>query len=326
MQQKVDVTFGINPKPYSFAGEGNFNKGDYVIVESSLGTSFARVENVFDLPVGVELKKIVRVATPNDIKQNEQNKERERTAVRVAKSLVAELDLDMDIVNAEYAFDGSKVLISFVSENRVDFRDLVKSLATKLHSRIELKQIGIRDEARLVGGIGICGRVCCCASHLKDFEKVSIKMAKVQGLALNPSKISGACGRLMCCLEYENPYYAEVSAVMPKINSEVKTKDGKGVVVYQNLLKQLVSVKFEPGDGSSIVREYPLKEVSKVHFEQKNFASDSTQNKQFGEKSVTNVECALQKEQKNVSASKRKHNHNKKQKANGEDFLGEVKK
>ncbi len=167
----------------------------------------------------------------------------------------------MQLVETEYIFDGSKVIISFTSDNRVDFRELVKELATKLKTRIELRQIGIRDKSKTVGGIGICGRECCCNLYLNDFEKVSIKMAKTQNLSLNPTKISGLCGRLMCCLEYENPYYQEVSKLMPKLNSEVTTPEGKGVVVYTNILKQTVSVKIEKSEGSFVMKDFTLADI-----------------------------------------------------------------
>ena len=210
------------------------------------------------------LKKVIRKASTEDIKQNEENREKEAIAIQKTKELVSLYKLDMNVVNAEYSFDGSKLLIDFVSEDRVDFRDLVKELASVLHTRIELHQIGPRDQAKMVGGIGVCGRVCCCASHLKDFGKVSIKMAKVQNLSLNPTKISGSCGRLMCCLAYENPYYSEVYAKMPKINSEVKTPDGIGSVVYQDMLTQTISVKLNLKDGSTQIKDYSIDDVSKV--------------------------------------------------------------
>ncbi len=265
MQQKVGVKFKIGTKVYDFLSEIELKKGDYVIVETSLGQGFGVVDKVENIDKLEEsLKQVVRKATKDDIKQNEINCEKEKEAIQTTKQLVEEMKLDMNVVNAEYSFDGSKVIIDFISDNRVDFRDLVKDLATKLKTRIELRQIGIRDQAKMVGGIGICGRVCCCASHLKDFEKVSIKMAKVQGLALNPTKISGSCGRLMCCLEYENDYYSEVYPKIPKLNSEVKTPDGVGTVQYTNALKQIASVKIVGKDDSVSIKDYTFDQISKA--------------------------------------------------------------
>lgn len=267
MQQKVGVRFKIGTKVYTFLADFSVNVGDNVIVETSLGQGYATVDKIEDVKENEDLsnyKNVLRVATKEDDKQNEINMDKERTAIATTKELVEKMNLDMNVVNAEYSFDGTKVIIDFISDNRVDFRDLVKDLAVKLKTRIELRQIGIRDQAKMVGGIGICGRVCCCASHLKDFEKVSIKMAKVQGLALNPTKISGSCGRLMCCLEYENEYYSEVYPKMPKLNAEVKTPDGVGVVMYTNALKQIASVKLTTNDGGFTIKDYLFDDISKV--------------------------------------------------------------
>lgn len=264
--QKVEVRFNINPKTYSFLCSLNVKKGDYVIVETTLGQGIGVVDAVseFNEKNDEKYKRVIRIATDKDLKQNEENKEKNRTAIETAKKLAEDLKLDMNVVNAEYSFDGSKVLIDFISENRVDFRDLVKELANRLKTRIELRQIGIRDQAKMVGGIGICGRVCCCSSHLKDFEKVSIKMAKVQGLSLNPTKISGACGRLMCCLEYENNYYSEIYPKLPKVGSEVQTPDGIGTAEYVNPLKQIVSVKIVAKDGSTTIKDFDLNKIKKL--------------------------------------------------------------
>ena len=283
MLQKIGVKFKINPKIYSFAYEKNdLEKGDFVIVETSLGLAFGKVETIEELSKEEnEYKKVIRKATKKDIAQHEENLEKERNAIKTIKELISKYNLEMDVVNAEYSFDSSKVIIDFISENRVDFRDLVKELATLLKTRIELRQIGIRDQAKMVGGIGICGRVCCCASHLKDFEKVSIKMAKVQGLSLNPTKISGSCGRLMCCLEYENDYYSEIYPLLPKLNAEVKTPEGNGSVIYLNALKQVVSVKIEQKDGSSVIKDFKLQEIKSVP---KNTENNSAKNKENSEK------------------------------------------
>ena len=306
MQQKVGVRFKINPKIYSFLSEEEIKKGDHVIVETSLGQGLGMVETVDDIQEKDKtenLKKVVRIATENDLKQNEKNIEREREAIEETKLLAQKFNLDMNVVNAEFSFDGSKVVIDFISEARVDFRDLVKELATKLKTRIELRQIGIRDQAKMVGGIGICGRVCCCASHLKDFEKVSIKMAKVQGLALNPTKISGSCGRLMCCLEYENDYYSEVYPRLPKLNSEVLTKEGRGTVLSTNALTQLVSVRIESKDGSVSIKEFNINDIKKV-------AVDNNQQNNANKKSE-NVEVKADEEKQEQKINNKKHKKNK---------------
>ncbi len=289
MQQKIGIKFKIGAKAYSFLNEDlNLTVGDFVIVETSLGLGYGKVDNIEEYNPAKEnreLKKVIRIATNEDKEQYEKMLEKERIAIQETKSLATKLKLDMNVVNAEYSLDGSKVVIDFIAEDRVDFRDLVKELATKLKSRIELRQIGIRDQAKMVGGIGICGRVCCCAAHLKDFEKVSIKMAKYQGLALNPTKISGSCGRLMCCLAYEDNYYSEVYPKMPKLNKDIKTPDGIGVVLYTNALKQIASVKITSKDGSFTVKDYSLDVLQSIEGnnsnssikDYKNFAQENKQ-------------------------------------------------
>ena len=308
MQQKVGVRFKIGTKVYSFLSSiEDLKVGDYVIVETSLGQGYAVVDKIEELTNAdnlEELKSVIRKATKEDKKQYEINCEKEKTAVNVTKELVEKMNLDMNVVNAEYSFDGTKVIIDFISDNRVDFRDLVKDLAVKLKTRIELRQIGIRDQAKMVGGIGICGRVCCCASHLKDFEKVSIKMAKVQGLALNPTKISGSCGRLMCCLEYENDYYSEVYPKIPKLNSEVKTPEGVGTVMYTNALKQIASVKLTNKDGGFTIKDFNFDDVKKIN-------NQNTQNQpQEKKEEVKEIKVNI----KPLSEEKFENEENKKQK------------
>ena len=168
------------------------------------------------------------------------------------------MKLDMKLIGCEFAFDGKKLVFFFTSDGRVDFRELVKVLAAKFHLRIELRQIGIRDETKILGGIAPCGRECCCASCMSDFGKVSIKMAKTQGLHLNPSKISGLCGRLMCCLEYEDEYYSEVYGKMPKVGGTVGTPEGQGVVISNDMLKLISKVKITKGDGSEVYKDFPV--------------------------------------------------------------------
>ena len=310
MQQKVGVRFKIGTKVYSFLADFPVQIGDNVIVETFLGQGYAVVDKIEDLKENEDLsvyKKVLRVATKEDTKQHEKNLDKERVAIATTKELVEKMNLDMNVVNAEYSFDGTKVIIDFISDNRVDFRDLVKDLAVKLKTRIELRQIGIRDQAKMVGGIGICGRVCCCASHLKDFEKVSIKMAKVQGLALNPTKISGSCGRLMCCLEYENEYYSEVYPKMPKLNSEVKTPDGIGVVMYTNALKQIASVKITTNDGGFTIKDYSFDNILKV-------SSNGNNNQNQQQKTEKQIKVNLKPQVEEVETKENQKENNKKQK------------
>jgi cell fate regulator YaaT (PSP1 superfamily) len=221
------------------------------------------------------LKKIIRKATQKDIEIKQENEEKQVEIKEKTEEIVVKHNLDMKIVSCELSFDGSKLVINFTADDRVDFRELVKELASKLKARIELRQIGIRDKSKTVGGIGICGRECCCNLYLDDFEKVSIKMAKIQNLSLNPTKISGLCGRLMCCLEYENPYYQEVTVKMPKLNSEVNTPEGKGTVLYTNVLKQVVSVKLDRGEGSFAAKDFKLEDIKMLPKENKQPQKDN---------------------------------------------------
>ena len=190
------------------------------------------------------------------------DEEKSKKDVFVVREKVKKLELDMKVVSCEYSFDGTKILIEFSAEDRVDFRDLLKELASALKVRIELHQVGQRDEVKIKGGIGPCGEVCCCARFLKDFEHVTVKMAKNQGLSLNPTKISGLCGRLMCCLGYENKQYEEVIKKMPKINSEIDSPKGRGSVVYNDILRERVSVKVKQNDDSFIVYDFSLPELN----------------------------------------------------------------
>ena len=187
-----------------------------------------------------------------------ENQKKIPAAMEFANEKIAELNLKMKLIGCEYAFDGKKIVFFFTADNRIDFRELVKVLAAKFHVRIELRPIGIRDETKLLGGIAPCGRECCCSKSLTDFGKVTIKMAKNQGLHLNPGKISGPCGRLMCCLEYENEYYAEVFKKMPKLGSTVGTPEGDGVVISNDMLKLISKVKIAKGDGSEVYKDFPV--------------------------------------------------------------------
>lgn len=236
---------------------------DWVVVESKRGIEIGIVKLtskcVNDEDVTLPLKDILRIATEEDIQQYKQNEKDAEQALILCKQLVKDQDLDMRLVNCEYTLDKSKVIFNFTADDRIDFRKLVKVLAQNLRTRIELRQIGVRDEAKLLGGIGPCGRSLCCSTFLGDFQPVSIKMAKDQNLSLNPTKISGACGRLMCCLKYENDYYEEARAQLPDVDDEIHTPEGTGKVVGLNILDISMQVKIE---GLEQPLEYKMEELS----------------------------------------------------------------
>ena len=253
MVEIISIRFKNGGKEYYFNPNGaQFQVGDGVIVETTRGTEFAqcvRGNNLIDeIELTAPLRPVVRKATDEDVRLLEKNKEREKQAFGICQQKIGEHGLDMKLVSAEYNFDGSKIIFFFTSEGRVDFRALVKDLAGTLRTRIELRQIGVRDEAKLLGGLGICGKPFCCAQFLEEFQPVSIKMAKTQNLSLNPTKISGTCGRLMCCLKYEQAAYEDAAGRMPKNESFVDTPDGVGNVSAVDLLRGEVSVRL---DGSA---------------------------------------------------------------------------
>ena len=253
----VGVRFKEEGKVYYFApGKAQLAKGDPVIVETARGPEYGTVwvanRKVRDSEIVKPLKEVLRLATPEDLKHHKENKAKETEAFRICGEKIAQHGLDMKLVEAQYTFDNSKLLFYFTSAGRVDFRELVKDLASVFRTRIELRQIGIRDEAKLMGGLGACGRPLCCATFLSDFGQVSIKMAKEQSLSLNSSKISGVCGRLMCCLRYEHEAYVEEIRLTPPVDSVVKTPDGVGVVVETAPLRGLIKVKLKDTDGAPI--------------------------------------------------------------------------
>ena len=253
----VGVRFKEEGKVYYFApGKLSLSKGDAVIVETARGPEYGVVwvanRKVRDSEIVKPLKEVLRSATPEDLKHHRENKAKETEAFRICGEKIAQHGLDMKLVEAQYTFDNSKLLFYFTSAGRVDFRELVKDLAGVFRTRIELRQIGIRDEAKLMGGLGACGRPLCCATFLSDFGQVSIKMAKEQSLSLNSSKISGVCGRLMCCLRYEHEAYVEEIKLTPPVDSVVKTPDGIGVVVETSPLRGLIKVKLKDTDGAPI--------------------------------------------------------------------------
>lgn len=266
MAKVVVIKFKGNCKPYYFSNGGiALKRGQNVIVETSRGLEFGYVvlaeKEVADDALTAPLKPVVRIATEKDEETMRRCEERRPEAIRVCKEKIAEHNLPMKLIGCEFTFDGSKVVFTFTAEGRVDFRELVKDLASTFHMRIELKQVGSRDETKILGGIAPCGRVCCCAGAMPDFRKVSIKMAKNQGLSLNPGKISGLCGRLMCCLSYENDYYAEAFKQMPKMGSMVGSPEGKGAVIAIDMLKMTVRLKIEK-DGAVFYRDYPVKDLT----------------------------------------------------------------
>ena len=264
--KEVKVCFEENGKSYSFDCSNVYvTMGEKVVVDTARGEEIgiicSRVKRVNEEDLKFPLKKIIRVATEEDIKRKEQSQSKEKEIKNDCQEIANGLKLPMKVIDASVNLDASKVLICFTSDDRIDFRELVKELATKHKMRIELKQVDAREETKILGGLGPCGRECCCSLFLPEAEHSSIKMAKIQGISLNPTSISGLCGKLKCCLSYENEHYSEVFKKMPKLNTEVATPDGKGLAVYNNLLKQTVSVKFVKGDGGQEIKEYNLSDI-----------------------------------------------------------------
>ncbi len=255
MTEVISIKFTQDGKVYYFDPDGNtLTEGQYAIVETSRGVECGMVcsgnHMIADSKITAPLKKVVRIANDKDISRMNANRKKEQEAFVECEKLIAQHSLDMNLTRVEYAFDGNKILFYFTSEGRVDFRELVKDLAAKFHTRIELRQIGVRDEAKMLGGIGICGQPFCCSRFLKDFQPVSIKMAKEQCLSLNPTKISGSCGRLMCCLKYEQDAYEHLIATTPGVNATVRTKSGNtGTVTDVNFITGNIFVRLE---GSEI--------------------------------------------------------------------------
>lgn len=267
----VGIKFKNSCKVYYFNPEKIvFAEGDGAIVETARGMEFGNVvianKEVDDKEVVMPLKPVIRKATDADYTQLAKNQEMKAEAIRIAQEKIERHKLSMKLVDAEYTFDRQKIIIYFTAAGRVDFRELVKDLACVFRIRIELRQIYERDDAKMRGALAPCGRPCCCNTYLPDFAKVSIKMAKVQGLSLNPTKISGVCGRLMCCLKFENDYYNEMYKKLPKVGTRAKTPDGEGTVESNNILKQQVTVKIMAKDGSFERKTYDLNEITaKVH-------------------------------------------------------------
>ena len=258
--RNVGKIYYFNPKNYKV------KVGDHVIVETARGVEYGRVvlepRSVKEDEVVHPLKEVLRVATKEDEDHEAENRRKEKEAFKICKKKIREHGLEMKLIDAEYTFDNNKVLFYFTADGRIDFRQLVKDLASVFKTRIELRQIGVRDETKIVGGIGICGRPLCCASYLSEFIPVSIKMAKEQNLSLNPTKISGVCGRLMCCLKYEEDTYEELNGRLPNIGDYVTTDDGlKGEVHSVSILRQLVKVIVTVNSDEKEIREYKVDQL-----------------------------------------------------------------
>ena len=259
MVNVVGVRFKDTGKTYHFDPCGiEIHTGSNVIVETSRGLEFGKaatgIMQIPDDEVVTPLKPIKRIATKEDVLQLDKNKELEKQAYSICLKKIEAHKLEMDLTEAEYTFDRSKIIFYFTADGRVDFRELVKDLANEFHTRIELRQIGVRDEAKLLGGLGICGRPFCCSTFLNDFHSVSIKMAKVQGLSLSPGKISGCCGRLMCCLQYEQNSYEHLNKVTPAVGTRVSCRSGKGVVVDRAVLTGTLKVQLDDmPEGAPVV-------------------------------------------------------------------------
>jgi len=269
----VGVRFKRAGKIYYFSpGEIDIKTGDDVIVETARGIEFGNAvigsKDVEDNKIVMPLKGVIRKATDDDRIKYLDNKTRQKEAYVICSEKIKKHKLVMKLIDAEYTFDNNKIIFYFTAEGRVDFRELVKDLASIFRTRIELRQIGVRDEAKMIGGLGPCGRSMCCSTFLGDFASVSIKMAKEQNLSLNPTKISGICGRLMCCLNYEQSTYEDIRKRLPKVGSIVKTVEGNGEVIYNNIVKEAVKVRFKRGD-EEVVEQFKIEDIEliKGHYE-----------------------------------------------------------
>ena len=273
MIKVVGVRFKKAGKIYYFdPADMNIQKDTYVVIETARGIEFGEcvigIKEINENDIVSPLKSVLRIATNEDIEKHFKNKDKEKDAFDICLKKIQEHGLTMKLIDVEYTFDNNKVIFYFTADGRVDFRDLVKDLATIFKTRIELRQIGVRDEAKMLGGLGPCGRPMCCSSFLGDFASVSIKMAKEQNLSLNPTKISGICGRLMCCLNYEQSTYEDIRKRMPKVGSIVKTSEGTGEVFSNNIVKESIKVKLKKGE-EEVLEEFKIDniELIKGHYE-----------------------------------------------------------
>ncbi|MGB9779647.1 PSP1 domain-containing protein [Caldanaerobacter sp.] len=265
----VGVRFKKAGKIYYFdPGDLPIKVGDKVIVETIRGIEFGEVvvgiKEVPEEEIVAPLKKVIRIATPEDIEHYHENKKKEAQAFEICLKKIEEHGLEMNLVDVEYTFDNTKVIFYFTADGRVDFRELVKDLASVFRMRIELRQIGVRDEAKIIGGLGPCGRPLCCTTFLGEFEPVSIKMAKDQNLSLNPAKISGLCGRLMCCLKYEQEMYEKLRAELPKVGSIIRVGDKEMKIAEVDVIRRKLKVKMKNVEGIEIIKEYDPEEVEVI--------------------------------------------------------------
>jgi len=300
----VGVRFRKPGKVYFFdPGQLNILKNQKVIVETTQGLEMGTVviskREMPEEKIVSPLKKIIRIATSKDIQDDDKNREREKEAFRIAQEKIKKYNLDMNLKEVEYKFDNSKILFYFTAEGRIDFRELVKDLAAIFRTRIELRQIGVRDQVKKIGGNGVCGRELCCCSFLENFETVSIKMAKEQNVSLNPAKISGNCGRLMCCLKYEQDVYAEKGARLPKVGAIVKTPSGEGTVEGVEILKELVNVKIKNGEDYSY-KKFDVKDIKII--------KDSKNNNSMNQEEKENMKELQELEKLEKIDSKNKKN------------------
>ena len=268
MVEIVGVRFRKAGKIYYFDPKGlTLEVGQKVIVETVRGLEIGDVvianRMVEEEKCYMPLSPVIRAATPEDIKKDEENERKEKEALKICEEKVRKRNPEMTLIDAEYTFDNSKIIFNFVAEGRVDFRELLKDLAAAFKTRIELRQIGVRDETKVVGGLGMCGRKVCCSQFLSEFSPVSVKMAKDQSLSTNPQKISGACGKLICCLNFEQNAYEDAYKTMPRVGQQVKTPDGDGVVTESNILVEKVRVKFD-SDGQITQKVYDKKDITFV--------------------------------------------------------------
>ncbi len=296
MSMVIGVRFKRAGKVYYFSpGELEVHVGNAVVVETARGLEFGEViTGARDVPeeqIVAPLKQVLRIATEQDARNAAANEENERNAYIICQDKIIEHKLEMKLVDVEYTFDNSKIIFYFTANGRVDFRSLVKDLASVFKTRIELRQIGVRDEAKMLGGLGPCGRQICCGAFLGEFQPVSIKMAKEQSLSLNPTKISGLCGRLMCCLKYEQETYEQLRKRMPRVGKDIMTPDGIGTALDINVLKETVRVRIAKGDSTEI-KEYPVDDCAKPTQEQSAVARE-----QQAERAAAEAERAAAREQ-----------------------------
>ncbi|MCD2501777.1 stage 0 sporulation family protein [Clostridium sp. NSJ-145] len=279
MIKVVGVRFKKAGKIYYFdPTDLKIEKGNYVVVETARGIEFGEcvigIKEVREEDIVAPLKSVIRIASQEDIDKHFDNKAKEEAAFNICFNKIQEHKLTMKLIDVEYTFDNNKVIFYFTADGRVDFRELVKDLATIFKTRIELRQIGVRDEAKMLGGLGPCGRPMCCSSFLGDFASVSIKMAKEQNLSLNPTKISGICGRLMCCLNYEQSTYEDIRKRMPQVGSIVKTEEGTGEVISNNTVKETVRVKYKKA-GEEMVNDFNIDNIELIEGNYEDSIDDS---------------------------------------------------